>query len=343
MGLLTLAVSVSETGAEEFRYRVRPQDTASRLAAHFYNAEWKMVYILTRNGLQDDTLTAGRRIVLPSSRLYSARSGDSTASIAKRYMGDVDRRNALIRFNRLNERRSLKVGQQLLLPFHLRHTVRAGESLGKLARTYYRTNKLSSMLKEYNQLKDWKLKTGQRLTIPIFDRATLGIDEKPLPPEVVPDESVTVRSVVIEEPTVKRGGDFDEEEDPPLASADANARENVTSSAPPSEQIVTNDEPELDLTTLRSTIDAYQKGFFHQACKRFETMLDGPRLGPTERGRIIRYLAFCSVAFDDEQAARDYFRSWLLTTADAKLDRRSTSPKILVIFDETVKAIRGSR
>lgn len=355
-----LVIAATPAQAKERRYRTQSDETASGLAKHFYGAAWKSVYILTKNGFKDDALPSGKRITLPSSWIYYARRGDSFASIAKRYMGKAERYSAMLRFNRLSERRGLEVGQEILLPFHLRHTVTSGESLSQLSRTYYRTNKLSGMLKEYNGLKDWKLNIGQRLTIPIFDRSTVNVDKQPLPgagfaqnntdsstedsAESDPDgddtgsEEPSAVTALIDE--VGEGAQdlvaaFEDSEPSDSESTDADAPE-------AKEESRYDDEPNLRLPTVDAAINAYRKGFFRTACERLEEMLDGPKLSPDQRGRVIRYLGFCSVAFDDESAARDYFRSWLLTTPDATLDRRLTSPKILVIFDEAVREVRGT-
>ncbi|MEE8410807.1 MAG: LysM domain-containing protein, partial [Myxococcota bacterium] len=60
---------------------------------------------------------------------------------------------------------------ELLMQFHLFHTVQVGGSYSKISRRYYRTIKFAAMLKEYNAAD--MLKPGQRLVIPIFDRSTL--------------------------------------------------------------------------------------------------------------------------------------------------------------------------
>lgn len=360
LACLIVTTVAARAEAKERRYRTQSNETASGLAKHFYGAGWKGVYILTKNGLKDDALPSGKRITLPSSWLYTARRGDSFASIAKRYMGKAERYGAMLRFNRLSERRGLEVGQEILLPFHLRHTVSSGESLSQLSRVYYRTNKLSGMLKEYNGLKDWKLNIGQRLTIPIFDRSTVNIDKQPLPgagsaqnnadsstessAESDPDtdgESLEEASAVTA--LIDEVGEGAQDLVAAFSDSESNDTESTDAGAPETEDASRyDDEPKLRLPTVDSAINAYRKGFFRTACERLEEMLDGPKLSPDQRGRVIRYLGFCSVAFDDESAARDYFRSWLLTTPDATLDRRLTSPKILVIFDEAVREVRGS-
>ncbi len=356
--VLSSLVMASSVQAKEKRHRVLPGETASGLAKHYYGASWKGSYILTRNELVDNALPVGKRIAIPASWTYTARRGDSYASIAKRMVGKAERYPAILRFNRLSERLELEVGQELLMPFHLRHSVAKGESLSQISRRYYRTAKLGSFLKEYNELSSSKLEVGQRITVPIFDRNTIEVADKPAPD--APNVESTA-SVQIEE---KNGDDQEApedpaDEDPVVADADMIADEGPDSPAavdeadgpaataglePASADLErpaeTTDTPELVLESVDSAVEAYRGGYFRAACPAFEKMLEGKGLAPRERSRVIRYLGFCSVAFGDGRAARDYFRSWLLTDPEATLDRRQTSPKILEVFDEVAEEVR---
>ncbi|MCB2211341.1 hypothetical protein KQI52_04440 [bacterium] len=53
-----------------------------------------------------------------------------------------------------------------------------------------------------------------------------------------------------------------------------------------------------------------------------------------ERGELYRILGFSSVARDDTDQAKQYFRSAFQHNPNMRLDRNLTSPKILSVFDE---------
>lgn len=346
---LTVALLASPVAAKERRHRVRPGETASALAKHYYGAAWKGAYIVTRNGLDSEALPEGKRIAIPASWTYTARRGDSYASIAKRMVGRAERYPAILRFNRLSERQELEVGQELLMPFHLRHTVAQGESLSQISRRFYRTAKLADFLQEYNALDSSQLEVGQRITVPIFDRKTLDVSDTPAPPAPtaaeperaapVAEEDAPADPAEVEDPVL---AEADEEPAPDASGTTPDTSEAARESAPerPAEAAPATEEPRLVLETVAAARDAYRSGYFRAACPAFETLLEEKDLAPRDRSRVIRYLGFCSVAFGDLRAARDYFRSWLLTDPEATLDRRQTSPKILRVFDEVAAEVR---
>ncbi|MEO0814111.1 MAG: LysM peptidoglycan-binding domain-containing protein, partial [Myxococcota bacterium] len=307
-------------------------------------ASWKGAYILTRNGLSDDALPAGKRVVIPASWTYSAKRGDSYASIAKRMVGDADRYRAILRFNRLSERKELSVGQELLMPFHLRHSVTSGESLSQISRRYYRTTKLASMLKEYNGLEKANLDVGQKLTVPIFDRNTLKVGSIGDPDTVAtPEAPFAAAPDAPESPDAETGAAVEEEPSAPEAPEVAETVETAAPrpTVPPSKPTQTPAAPSsLELKTVDAALEAYNRGYFLAGCSALEKQLEGRGLEPRQRSRVIQYLGFCGVARGEDQAARDYFRSWLLTDPEATLDRRLTSPKILEIFDEVADEVR---
>lgn len=330
--LLTLAVATPAFGAYR-KHTAQEGETTASLAKHYYGTAWKAVYLRTHNTLKSDALSAGQVIELPSSYVYKARAGDSYASIAKRRMFSAKRYPALLQFNGLRENSPLSVGKELILPFHLFHFVQEGDSLSKIAVQYYRTRKLARTLREYNGLESNALDVGQKIVVPIFDRSSVTLDEKPVPAA----------------PDVAASAEPESSESVPVAEAEPSPAADLEESEPAPE-VDAPDEPTLKLPTVQATVRAYRSGFFKGACRRFESFLEAGgggskknrRLSNEDRSRVIQYLAFCAVAAGDARAASDYFRSWLLTDPQATLDRRLTSPKILTIFDAVAREVRRS-
>lgn len=323
------------------RHTARPGETATGLARHYYGAIWKAVYLRAHNKLTDDVLTPGKVLELPKSYLYKARAGDSYASIAKRRLFSVKRYPALLQFNGLRENSPLSVGKELLMPFHLFHFAEDGDSLSKIAQQYYRTRKLARMLREYNDLESNALEVGQKVVVPIFDKNSVDLDEKPAPepPTEPASGTATAAPDSAEAPSSPT----------PVGETASGKSAPDALAGPPREPAdpAPGAEPALELPTVAATIRAYRNGYFKGACRRFESFLergtgqrDDEALTSDDRNRVIQYLGFCAVAEGDARAASDYFRSWLLTNPEATLDRRLTSPKILTIFDSVAQEVR---
>ena len=305
---LALALGASAARAAELTHTVAAGETLATLAAQYYGSSWKSVYLAARNGLAEDKPpSAGTRLVIPACFTYKVRRGDSLAEIARRYLGDRERYKILMQENGLKDPAELEVGAELLMPFHLRHAVAPGEGLSHIARRYYRTTRRASLLKDYNGGNE-NLNPGDKLTIPIFDRATLDAAKRRPAPVKTATGSVA-RS-------------------PEPASATA-VRTSTAASG-----------------TVRSSIsraaDDYRRGEFETACPKLEGLLGESGLSAGERSVIVSHLGFCAIAAGDPRAASDYFRKWLEIEPEAQLDPILTSPKILAVFAEVTEELRGS-
>lgn len=176
--------------AKEPVHSLRPGETVEMVARHYYGQNWKAVYILARNQLdQASEAKAGRRLAIPSSWIYKVRKGDTLSRLARKYLGDAERFRGLAQANGLKENQELSVGQELVMPFHLRYTVKKGDSLSAISRRFYRTTNKIGLIRDYNPGKS-NLNPGDVLTIPIFDRGTLEAPGKgPMPPGMAPKRS----------------------------------------------------------------------------------------------------------------------------------------------------------
>lgn len=332
--------------AKTLSVELGPGDSLETIAEYFYGDAWKAVYLRTHNGLNGNDADPGTKVVVPRSWTHEVKRGQTFASLARRYLFDTDRYKVLMRFNQTSNPNELAVGQSLLMPFHLQHEVRAGEGLSQIAKIYYSDAKLAGTLKEYNGLTKSALEVGQKLVVPIFDRATLDAESKVWPPpageeaskDAVPPQPASAEKAA--EPTVARDNSVVAaargDEAPTLGSPTSGR------SPPPGPTDEAAKKP-ADATEakalLEEAIAAYRRGYFGVACKSLESLLE-PAGDAKTRSRVLEFLAYCAIAQGDATAAKDYFRSWLLTDPEASLDRRLTSPKILTIFDRVAADIR---
>lgn len=299
----------SAWSGKELTHTLRDGERIEQLARHYYGSGWKAAYILGRNkiGVAKD-IQPGKRLVIPSSWIYKVRRGDSLARIAKRYLGSTDRYKILARHNGIKEGQELDAGAELLLPFHITYTVAAGDSFSAISKRYYRNTRMAGTLRDYNG-GTAELHPGDKLVVPIFDRATLDVRSKGPPPAPKgtgkPPSKTQSTRIAHKEP----------------AAAAANKQ--------------------FDDAALKTAVGTYLAGDFGDAADELSDLLDA-ELPPKPRATILKYLAFCAVAHGDNDDAGDYFRLWLAIEPKASLDPTRTSPKILEVFDAVVTEVRGA-
>lgn len=160
------------------RYRVRPGDSLSHIASRFGTS---VSAIQRANGLRSaNRIRAGQELLIPpkGGARYAMRGattpathvvqrGESLSRIASRYGTSI---GALQAANGLASPDHLKVGQRLTIPAggavaggRTTHTVRAGETLGKIARRYGTT---VAALRQANRISGNLIQPSQVLVIP---------------------------------------------------------------------------------------------------------------------------------------------------------------------------------
>ncbi|MEK7706256.1 MAG: LysM domain-containing protein [Myxococcota bacterium] len=330
MILLLLVGGPQTATAGDLRHRVGAGETLADIAKHYYGAAWKAVYIQARNDISDARQVApGTRLYVPGCWVYTVRRGDSAAVIAKRYLGDANRYVAVMQANGIKDASGLEVGSELLMPFHLRHIVESGDTLATISRRYYRSTRLANMIRDYNGAP--QLTPGERLTVPIFDRATIDVQSRRYTPPASPAAPVAAS------PLANRPAPTAPSKPQPSAP-----EEPEDTSAAPSAPVANDDTAASVSAELRDAIGAYRRGEFVVGCGALETLLEEGKVGTAERALLVSHLGFCAVAFGDTRAARDYFRSWVEIDPRATLNPITTSPKILNVFAEVAEAAKSS-
>jgi LysM repeat protein len=290
--------------AGDIVHTVKSGETLESIAKQYYGDSWKAVYLGAKNDLEGAP-KSGARLTIPASWIYKVKRGDSAASIAKRYLGDADRYVALMSQNGVKDPLELQPGVELLMPFHLGYAVQKGDNWNAIARRFYRSSKNADLVKTYNA-SSGEPAPGTRVTVPIFDRASAGGG-----PSVKPSAAPTTPSTAVALATPKVDA-------PPTPAAPKAPEDPKTSSKVRSR--------------LKNGINGYHEGNFDEACPSLEELLGEIEIAQPDRATLIRYLGFCSVAFGDTEAARDYFKKWIEIEPGASLDPVTTSPKILSVW-----------
>ena len=319
--LFALAVVLGfapEAIAAEVTHTLREGETLQQVARYYYGAAWKASYIVGRNGLTAEAdAKPGKAYVVPAGTTYKIRKGDSLASIAKRELGDKERYRFIMTANGITDINDLEVGRELHMPFVIKHTVAANESLASIAKLYFRSTKQAKLIQEYNALPTATVALGAKLLVPVVDKDTLDVKKKSPMPKGAAVTAPADEAPPPEEPKAK---------DPPLAA-------------------MPSDEPsdKSPGARIRRAIKQYHAGDFDEACRDLERLLGEPRLARDDRLRVIEYCGYCAVAFGDMGPARDYFRRWLEMRPDVQLDPVFTSPKIRTAVEEARKDIQRSQ
>lgn len=322
-----LLVTVPARG-KEIQHVLRDGESLAALADHFYGSRWKAVYILGRNQLASSKeAKAGMRLLIPACWIYRVRRGDSPTKIAKKYLGDAERFTVMMSMNGLDKDQEIKVGQELLMPFHITHPVQRGDSLSGIAKRFFGTTRKANLLRDYNGDSS-DLHPDDKLIVPIFDRAALDLNKKSPPPAPNTKAPEPPRPAA-RAPDPELKAETGKEPEEPTA-----AEETETDEAPAPSPAAVSRKAEL-----AEAVAAYSAGEFAAATEQLEAVLETAAdngLPPGELAVTLRYLGFCAVASADPEMAREYFHQWLVIEPDAKLDLVAISPKIIAIFEEAV-------
>jgi nucleoid-associated protein YgaU len=169
-------------------HALRPGETVADVAKAHYGDRDKAILLLKFNRISDPKkIRPGTRIAIPKIIRYSVKKGDTLATIARRFLADHRRYQALAAVNHLNPSQSLSVGNVIKIPIEIPHIVKKGESLAIIANRYYGDPNTFSIIASYNFVADpQEIKPGTEILVPIInleiDGKSTPMSEPPKPP-----------------------------------------------------------------------------------------------------------------------------------------------------------------
>ena len=116
---------------------------------------------------QPKPLRARQRLRIPVGPTITVNLGDTLTGLAERHLGDKRRAAFLAEFNGLDPEDSLPVGEEIHVPFHVKHRLAANETLRKVAKRYLGYAKEAKTLRDYNFLGTSTPKRGKAIYIPV--------------------------------------------------------------------------------------------------------------------------------------------------------------------------------
>ena len=284
------------TLAAEHSHVVRSGESASSLARDYYGTFDLTDLLLRYNARPDSGLRVGETVRVPYSEVHTVRPGDTGSVLAKRYLGRPSAWPSIARLNGVSSSEPLRIGQELVIPVALAHTLKRGETLGELASELYGASSLGRVIADYNRIKDpRRLSVGTRLEIPLVAFRLA----RPLS---------SARAKRVAKPRTA------------VSTADKK-----TTAAHPAQRPARRFESQI-----AEARDHYQTGRFEDARRTLERISKRiDRKGTAaDRSELWALLAFVYVAFDQEKAACEAYARTLLGETKSTLDPDLVSPKI---------------
>lgn len=162
------AVRAQETA---YVHIVRPGETLASIAQTYYGNPKRENVLVAENGLSEQvgsSIVEGMHLVVPTVHYYRVKAGDTWRALAERYYGDAARAPVLMKANDAKPGLSPDEGAQLLVPYPVRHVLKASETLLSIAEHYY-DNRDDQRLFRSAYLGKGKLTRGHVLLVPLSD------------------------------------------------------------------------------------------------------------------------------------------------------------------------------
>jgi hypothetical protein len=151
---------------------VEPGDTLAGIAQRYYGRiqQERILVAANRLDLQGGMrLVPGMRIEVPTITYYVVEKGDTWATLAQRFLGDIRRADVLSAANRSYPWLTPDAGARIIIPYNLSLLISSEETVVSIAQKYLGDRNKAWMLTRYNDLKKGQLERGTVLLIPMID------------------------------------------------------------------------------------------------------------------------------------------------------------------------------
>jgi len=314
--VLCLIVATGAIAAER-SHTVQRGESASSIAKRYYG-DYEIADLLLRyNGKSNSVIRPGEKLRVPVCETHRVRAGDSWSGIAKRYLERTSAYREIAALNGMAPEKPLRIGDSIVIPVILDHSLKRGESLAALSKRFYGDTNLSRLLQTFNQIDDPRgLAVGQTIRIPLVSFRARESAGDAAPPSVAKAEKVD-RMPPAPSP---RKPEKREAEPEPQSTKPVAETEPKPAPAGPSRLA----------TEIRTASEAFANGEYDRARALLESLRDRAAGEGTdaEKADLWRLLAFVYVAFDLPDEACTAHRSLMQTTAKTDLDPDLVSPKI---------------
>lgn len=171
--LLPAFASEARAQAPGYVHVVRPGETLASIAQHYYGDSRRENVLVAENGLTTQggvAIVVGLRLAIPWVSYHRVQAGETWAQIATQYYGDPRRASALVDANPQVSASQPDEGAELLVPYPLRHIVRQGDTMRRVAQLYYGDSGSSQRLTRFNSMRSrGRLSRGSIVLVPLAD------------------------------------------------------------------------------------------------------------------------------------------------------------------------------
>ena len=299
--LAAILFTATAVAAAEKTHTVAPGESAGSVAKRYYGDKALADLLLRYNGKAGKMIHPGEKLTIPVCETYRAKAGDTWSALAKKHLGRAGAAPAVAELNGYAAGKPLRVGQRIVIPVVLRHTLARGESLSTLAQRFYGDSNRAALLQEFSRIEDAKrVAVGTTLEIPLI-------------------------AFVAAEPVAA-----------PVVDAPAQPKESASAPPPPETPVET--APPVDVRRFEGPINAAGLRYFDGEYERTKEILEGLRERVATEGTELDrrewglLLAFTYVALDRDDEACAVYRS--SPRSGPALDPDLVSPRIRAVLSQ---------
>jgi hypothetical protein len=172
LAFLAVAASIPRGDAAAFPHVVRPGETLAQIAERTYGKVEMERLLVAANALDAGggvSIVPGMRLEIPAASYHRVGPGETWASLANEHLGGEDRGDVLAIANDAMPWLPLVLGQEIKLPYNLRHIAGSGDNTLSIAYKYMGDRDQAWMLDKYNRLKGGAIRRGQVVLVPLWD------------------------------------------------------------------------------------------------------------------------------------------------------------------------------
>lgn len=171
--LLSVAlVFVTAPDADAFVHVVRPNESLAQIAQRVYGDSSREGLIASANALDvqgGSAIVPGMQLQIPACSYHRAGEHETWPALAKQFLGDDKRADALARVNDALAWIAPSPGLEVRVPYVLGYIAAEGDTTTEIARRFLGDPNRAWELEAYNGKKEWKLVRGQVVLVPISD------------------------------------------------------------------------------------------------------------------------------------------------------------------------------
>jgi LysM repeat protein len=172
---------VVATDARAFVHVVQPGESLSGIANRVYGTSKMETVLAGANALDvqgGSAVVPGMRLEVPAPWHHRIEAGETWPRLARAYLGDADRADALARMNGASAWIAPAVGTEIRIPFVLTVIASGGDKTTDLATRYLGDRERAWEIHSYNGLTKTELVRGQVVLIPLVNLALTDIGKE---------------------------------------------------------------------------------------------------------------------------------------------------------------------